>query len=241
MHVMKKVTILLCLGLLLGLIFAGCGRQNSGGKSVDIPPYAIDNGGYFDDKVGKDEISLHGKATSCTDFQKYTTMAGQRETMPYSYLVTMDGHTFRFIYGGSDASKLQKPEIYSVHLIVGKAAEGNPYVATGESFCHTYYIYQDEQFEKARQYMEALAKTDNLPSSFKVGDYENGKKTYNAKIGATVQYTGSRDVSNTGFFALYLDCGAVVRLLKKRGDDLSGKTIDCVVDSENTIIDYKID
>ena len=237
-------------------MLTSCG--GSGGKSVDIPPYAAGGGAYFADRQTKTARALCGKVDVNHGYKRFGTYKG-------GWLLTgnaleADGVYFVMLQLNTsipvNTYLFERQHEYSVHFLLHeKNAEnphnsnmsamafGNPYTSIESAYCDSYYFFRDEAFIEAKYWLDTLGKQPNQPSKYNPKDEEGGKKTYKATIGKAVEYFGVNELESDRFLALYLDCGAVVELRSKNRmtpKEVIEKTIDCVTDKNNKVLVYEL-
>jgi len=251
---MKKTVLQFTIFLACFLI--SCGGKKST-KSVDIPPYTVGNGSYFDNKTDKNSFALYGKADGNFGRKKFGSYTNGSQLSGLNLHFGDD--TFIMLKSGVGSILDYTNDVeYSMHVLVTKFNEDNPYNSGLISehillnrpapsmieinYSDSYYFYKDEDFMDAKQYIETLEKKENQSSKFVIDKDSNKTKTYKAKIEKVVEYFGIKNLKSDKFFSLYLDCGAVVQLNNRNlwKSQLIGKTIDCITSDDNVIIEYEL-
>lgn len=256
---MKNIYLLICALSILSMTMMSCGDSggSGSGKSVDIPAYALGTEPYFKSRETKTSHAFRGKDFVNNGNKKFGSYRSAQLTG--TLVETDEGDLFVMLQDGGSLSLgkylFEQSFDYSVQLLWHEYTEDNPINATlaasdlrergfipiENNYCDSYYFFKDEQFAEAKTWLEALEKQPNQQSEYDpkaVG----GAKTYKAKIGKAVEYFGVDDLKSDRFLSLYLDCGAVVELRSKKyltTQEVVGKTIDCVTDAQNKIIEYK--
>jgi len=251
---MKIVRIL----FIISIFLSACGgNSSSGGKSTDIPLYAIDKGAYLANRETKTSHAWWGKADINNGYKKFGRYTDSG--LLAGTLIEMNEETFLMLKSRADISHkylFEEQDSYSIQLLwhdsnpenIHNANMNTEFGLLGKSFtpieyayCDTYYFYKDDELAEAKTWIENLQKQPNQESKYKAKD-EGGVKTYKAAIGKAVLYFGLDELKRDRFLSLYLDCGAVVQLHDKnlKGENLTGKIIDCVTDENNKVIVYEI-
>ncbi|WP_390553583.1 hypothetical protein [Alistipes indistinctus] len=240
------------------IISCGGSGGSGKGKSVDVPGYAIGTESYFKNRETKGSHAFCGKDFVNNGHKKFGSYRSAQLTG--TLVETDEGDLFVMLQDGGSLSLgkylFEQSYDYSVQLLWHEYTKDNPINATlaasdlrergfvliENNYCDSYYIFKDEQFAEAKAWMETLEKQPNQQSEYDpkaVG----GVKTYKAKIGKAVEYFGVDDLKTDRFLSLYLDCGAVVELRSKKfyaSQEVVGKSIDCVTDAQNKVIEYKL-
>lgn len=111
----------------------------------------------------------------------------------------------------------------------------------GEYYSSSYYFVNHDDLDAAIATFNSTPKVKSNQSSLKEGDYEGGDNTIHSKIIAMVIYMGFNNMEEDLFVSLYLDSGDIVQ---QKGESKSsyrvGDSIDCVVDENNDILEYRV-
>lgn len=251
MKVLKKLLWIVCASAFV----SSCGGGSD--KGVDVPGYATGAETYFKGRETKTSHALCGKDFINLGYKKF---GSYRSGMLTGTLVETDeGDSFVMLQDGGNISLgnylFEQSMDYSVQLLWHEYAEENPinatlaasdlrgrgFVPVENNYCDAYYFFNDGRFAEAAAWLETLEKQPNQPSEFDA-EAVGGVKTYKAKIGKVVEYFGVNDLKSDRFLSLYLDCGAVVELRSNRyltTKEVIGKTIDCVTDADNKVLEHK--
>ena len=254
---MKKTCLTTSVILLVTLMIVSCG--GSGGKSVDIPLYAIGEASYFANQQTKTAKAVRGMVEVNHGYKRFGTYSGGR--LLTGNALEADGVYFVMLQNNTDLPVnkylFEHQFDYTVHyllhekndkdnphnLILSAMAFDNPYTPIESAYTDSYYFHRNDAMEEAKSWFETLDKQPNQPSKYNPKDEEGGAKTYKATIGKAVEFFGIKDLKSDWFLALYLDCGAVVEFRSKNRlttKEVIGKTIDCVTDANNTVIEYEL-
>ena len=249
---MKRLFWIVCATALM----SSCGGDG-GGKSVDVPGYAIGAEPYFKNRETKTSHAMCGKDFINLGYKKFGSY--RSSLLTGTMVETDEGDVFVMLQDGGNYSLgaylFERSFEYSVQLLWHEYAEENPinstlaasdlrgrgFVPVENNYCDAYYFFNDEEFAEAKTWLETLEKQPNQPSKYDAQE-AGGVKTYKAKIGKAVAYFGVDDLKGDRFLSLYLDCGAVVELRSKRyltTKEVTGRTIDCVTDADNKVVEYE--
>ena len=247
--------------LLVTLMIAACGGNgSSNGKSVDIPPYAVNKGAYFADQQTKTAQALWGIVEVNHGYKNFGTYKGGSQLNGRA--VEADGLYFVMLQLSTAISLntylFERQFEYTLHLLLHEKNAENPhnlnmsamssygagtYIPVESAYSDTYYFYKNDALEEAKTWIETLEKQPNQPSKYNAKEEEGGVKTYKATIGKAVEFFGVKDLKKDRFLALYLDCGAVVEYRAgtfRTPGEVIGKTIDCVTDNSNKVLIYEL-
>lgn len=246
---MKKTVLLLAVVLCIGVFLTNCG------KSSNLPAYARGEGSYFNDPAAGFS-AIYGKIDSVSEeiFLKYGEF--NRKAKVKGYRTLINGQQIYLIFeekhwGYDDTKNLFSNDELSIHALVAQNTDKNYPLKETCNYSDTYFFVNDEELTKAIQKFNDAPKTKNLPSQYKIEEYQKnkgrrkGSKTYHATIVSVVEYIGRRDVYYERMLSLYLSCGTVVQLyteenMKYLFDDELVFRIDCVTNDDNKVIDYTI-
>lgn len=252
----KKITHAIYLAIII-LILSACGVNNSS-NSKGIPGYATGETAYLANRETKTSHAWCGKADINGGYKKFGRYTDSG--LLAGTLIEMDDYTFLILKSRADISHkylFEEQDEYSMELLWHDPNPENIHNTNmstessmlGKSFqpiecgyCDTYYFFKDSELAEAKSWIENLNKKPNQESHYNAKD-EGGVKTYKATIGKVVTYFGLDELKRDRFLSIYLDCRAVVQLHDKdlKGDKLIGKTLDCVTDSNNKVVVYKLE